>query len=539
MSPILSSQFEDKVKISSLPSIAPSSSSSSSSVQVNANIYDLKNKKRKRNVHELKAETIPLNDVRRSYPRIFGTLMNRGQTEDIAQRLASIADPQSFVFVMHCKDLHDTVAPRYRELKGIDCAARFLGIFFQTTPDSIFVMRDHQFYKRSTSSQIHCNFELMGSIIYQMNIQNATCLVQSISSMVEKVGADNGDLDDVDSPLRPDTPEMKDVILASKSQDPSDASQSSQVGGSDNTVVNGPAEGVDSIFGLDALAHVADLLFCNQTQKRQPDATAPQPPESEISPTAEHDLNSKRAKRVEPMPPNPPPTSAAKAPTTTATTIRSSPPTRREKRAIIGNTLLSHSKITIEGNHVTSSTVTPVEGGPAYPVVNTAITSTKIFADKESTFSLGEKVSSANGINYSCVGQVIFHVNPSKRVERMELIYTIDHSVPNVMSKRPPSHGLYSVPSTINSYDSCEGLTTGGLANANGADSYSPAFYTNFALPSALSGLSGIAGLAGVAGYLAKQDGKAGDTGKSEIPDILSSPSNPSSTFGATPLFSI
>eukprot|EP00981_Chlorochromonas_danica_P008028 scaffold1945_cov181-Ochromonas_danica.AAC.23 len=623
MSPVLSNQFENKVKISNA-AVATTSSTSTTFVpssSLGGNVaFSLgkahhpstttafstvadhsKNKKRKRNLQELKAETIPLNDARRSYPRIFATMMNRCQTEDIAHRLSAIADTQNFIFILQNKDIHDHICPKYRELRGIDCTSRFLGILFQTTPDSIFVMKDYQFYKKSTSSQIHCNFELTGSSIYQMVIQNATCIVQSIQSIASSVtlGVASASVDTLDSgiihtckdlslgsysvdrsesvsvnnhelcsiaeeeehkesmreehhrhhhpPYSKEEEEEEEVNRQSHDGQPSGAPSPSSSSSSSSSSSNEPSEsdvsknhhhggggGGGGIFGLDALAHVAELFINQELQKKDNNNNnsnnkKEEPPvkHNRVTTTDDScyqsngeesvDSLSKRVK-LEKVSNNSPSQSvsdtvlSASAIANRTIHVTSTTP-RKEKRALIGNTLLTQSKVTLEGSNVTipSQMNASTEGlaPPGCPIVNTNISSSKVYADKDTIFSVGEKMKDeVNGQNYTLSGQVVFHVNSSKRVERIELHYSIDTSVPNVMKKTCSSPTLYSMPTVVNSYDCFEGLPTilpsGSLANTTSAALYSPHFYATYGalgpIGQSVSALAAAAGLMGVNG---------------------------------------
>lgn len=420
MSPILSNQFDNDVKLSSPGGLPCLTNVLAASMLTGACLDNLKNKKRKR-MTELKTETIPLNDVRRSYPRIFATMMNRCQTEDMAARLAAIADSQHFTFVFHNTGLHDACAPKYREIRGIDATARFLGVFFQTTPDSIFLMKDHQFYKRSNSSQIHCSFELSGSIIYQMIVSNAAVSVNSIQGLAMTAsGPPAPSAQDRDS--RSASPELEEP----ETECPNLLSSSSE-----------------EVVGLDALAHVASELFA-----------------------AGAAAEAEGRKRM-PMP---------------------MPVMRKERRVIVGNTLMVNSRVSVDG-----TAMFPVPGPQGTAVANTAISNSKMICDKETVFTLGDKLSDSGNplglgpdgeLNYACSGTVIFHITPSKRVERVELVYTIDPTAPSVMSRRAPSGELFAMPPVVNSYDSSEGLPTllpsGGLVGASATAHYSQSFYATY-----------------------------------------------------------
>lgn len=582
MSPVLSNQFENKVKISSSAvATTPSTSTFVPSSSLGGGVaFSLgkahhpgttafsadhsKNKKRKRNLQELKAETIPLNDARRSYPRIFATMMNRCQTEDIAHRLSAIADTQNFIFIFQNKDIHDHICPKYRELRGIDCTSRFLGVLFQTTPDSIFVMKDYQFYKKSTSSQIHCNFELTGSSIYQMVIQNATCVVQSIQSIASSVTLGAASVDTLDSGI---VNTCKDLSLGSYSADRSESanhelcsiaeeeeqkesiehpcskeednpqSHEGQPSGapspsssSSSSSSNEPSESDVSknhggIFGLDALAHVAELFINQELQKKDNNKKEESHVKNSRVTDDSYQSNgedsvdslSKRV-RLEKVSNCSPSQSvsdtvlSASAIANRTVHVTSTTP-RKEKRALIGNTLLTQSKVTLEGSNVTipSQNNSEALAPPGCPIVNTNISSSKVYADKDTIFSVGDKMKEANGQNYTFSGQVIFHVNSSKRVERIELHYSIDTSVPNVMKKTCSSPTLYSMPTVVNSYDCFEGLPTilpsGSLANTTSAALYSPHFYATYGalgpIGQSVSALAAAAGLMGVNGRAA------------------------------------
>ncbi len=168
---------------------APSSSSASSSIPTlfamsqyseslaSSKPSSSKHQKKKRRMSELVIDTIPLNDPRRNYPRLLEMIFNRCQAEDCFHKLASICtlghheQDDIFTLIVSAIEKENVFGPVYSEVHSVDAAARLLSTYFLAVPDSIFVIVDCKFYKRTPNgeSEIHCNFSFSGSKVYKVS----------------------------------------------------------------------------------------------------------------------------------------------------------------------------------------------------------------------------------------------------------------------------------------------------------------------------------------------------------------------------------
>lgn len=129
--------------------------------------------KSKKKTNQLVQETIPLNDIRRTYPRLVEALLNRGQVDDIESKLSSICiNDSSFLLIINAIEKENPFGPIYQEIHGIQAASRCINAYFSAIPDSVFAILDSKFYKRSTGSEIHCNYSFSGSIIHRIVIED-------------------------------------------------------------------------------------------------------------------------------------------------------------------------------------------------------------------------------------------------------------------------------------------------------------------------------------------------------------------------------
>jgi hypothetical protein len=118
---------------------------------------------------QLIQETIPLNDVRRSYPRMIEAILNRG-LEDCESKLRNIctADADSFLLVLSAIEKVNPFGPVYQEVHGIGAASRYLNAYLSAIPDAVFAISESKFFKRLPGSEIHCNFTFSGSVIHRI-----------------------------------------------------------------------------------------------------------------------------------------------------------------------------------------------------------------------------------------------------------------------------------------------------------------------------------------------------------------------------------
>lgn len=129
--------------------------------------------KTKKKSNQLVQETIPLNDIRRTYPRLIETIMNRGQVEDCENKLSSICvKDSSFLLIISAIEREHPYGPIYQEIHGIEAAAKCINAYFSAIPDSVFAIVDSKFYKKPIGSEIHCNFSFSGSVIHRIVIED-------------------------------------------------------------------------------------------------------------------------------------------------------------------------------------------------------------------------------------------------------------------------------------------------------------------------------------------------------------------------------
>ena len=129
--------------------------------------------KMKKKGNQLVQETIPLNDIRRTYPHLVQTMLNRGQVDDCESKLSSICvTDSSFLLIINAAEKENPFGPIYQEIHGIQAASRCINAYFSAIPDSVFNISESKFYKRSIGSEIHCTFSFSGSIIHRIVIED-------------------------------------------------------------------------------------------------------------------------------------------------------------------------------------------------------------------------------------------------------------------------------------------------------------------------------------------------------------------------------
>lgn len=133
-------------------------------------------KKRKRQplFSELVAETVPLNDIRRSYAGILQSVLNRSNCEEILGLFESIAaSPTDFLTIVRSAESENPNGPVYREMQGIESTARCFAAYAESMPDVIASVTLKSFYKRRKGdSEVHCRISYAGSVTKKVVVEN-------------------------------------------------------------------------------------------------------------------------------------------------------------------------------------------------------------------------------------------------------------------------------------------------------------------------------------------------------------------------------
>jgi hypothetical protein len=123
---------------------------------------------------DLVPETVPLNDIRRTYPTIFSSLTTRATVEEIRSQFGKIvADDEDFSFVVRTEEEENPFGPVYRENKGLEASIKFLSAYFLAIPDCIFTYTSLQFYKRKNGeSVLKTEFMITGCMAFKVLVEN-------------------------------------------------------------------------------------------------------------------------------------------------------------------------------------------------------------------------------------------------------------------------------------------------------------------------------------------------------------------------------
>lgn len=135
----------------------------------------------------LVSETVPLNDVRRTYPAVFASLTSRASLDEIRTQFSKIVAGEDFTFVITTLEGENPFGPVYRENKGLEASIRFLAAYFQAVPDCIVTHSNMKFYKRKNGESIlKTNFTITGCMAFKVLVNNAEqvddfkCAVQGL-----------------------------------------------------------------------------------------------------------------------------------------------------------------------------------------------------------------------------------------------------------------------------------------------------------------------------------------------------------------------
>jgi hypothetical protein len=130
-------------------------------------------KKKKFPIDGFSPETVPLGDIRRTYPKLLEQMIHRADIDSIIKRLKKmVALEDEFILTISCVENENSFGPIYREFIGIKAAANFLHIQSQTIPDQVLLIESMKFFKhKSQHSQIRCDLVYAGCLVYKMIIE--------------------------------------------------------------------------------------------------------------------------------------------------------------------------------------------------------------------------------------------------------------------------------------------------------------------------------------------------------------------------------
>jgi hypothetical protein len=149
-----------------------------------------KKRKLQPTANELVAETVPLNDIRRTYPNIVRSILNCSNNEEILSYLSKIfASDTDFLAIVRSAESENPNGPVYREVQGIHTTARCFAAYAESMPDAVCTVSLSSFLKkRKGDSEIHCKLTYAGSVTYKVIVENLE-QVADISSAVMGLNA--------------------------------------------------------------------------------------------------------------------------------------------------------------------------------------------------------------------------------------------------------------------------------------------------------------------------------------------------------------
>lgn len=135
--------------------------------------------------NDLAPETVPLNDIRRTYPSVFASLTSRAGLEEMRAQFSKIVAGDDFTFVVTTLEGENPFGPVYREMKGLEAAIKFMSAYFQAVPDCIVHHTNLQFFKRKNGeSVLKTDFTIAGCMAFKVVVDNAD-QVDDFKSAVE------------------------------------------------------------------------------------------------------------------------------------------------------------------------------------------------------------------------------------------------------------------------------------------------------------------------------------------------------------------
>lgn len=131
-------------------------------------------RKRQPTANELVAETVPLNDIRRTYPNIIQLILNSSNRDEIITLLGEIAASDlDFLAVIRTFETENPNGPVYRETQGICSTARCFAAYAESMPDLVGTITLVSFLKkRNGDSEIRCRLTYAGSVTYNVVVEN-------------------------------------------------------------------------------------------------------------------------------------------------------------------------------------------------------------------------------------------------------------------------------------------------------------------------------------------------------------------------------
>lgn len=124
--------------------------------------------------NDLAPETVPLNDVRRTYPSVFASLTSRAGLEEMRAQFSKIVAGDDFTLVVTTVEGENPFGPVYREMKGLEAAIKFMSAYFQAVPDCIVHHTNLQFFKRKNGeSVLKTDFTIGGCMAFKVVVDNA------------------------------------------------------------------------------------------------------------------------------------------------------------------------------------------------------------------------------------------------------------------------------------------------------------------------------------------------------------------------------
>lgn len=128
----------------------------------------------------LVVETVPLNDIRRTYCKRFEDMVNNANIADSYRPISEICvNPDKLTVCIYCEDYPMHSEPVYREFQSLMTMNKFFTTRMQSIPDAVFVVDKSQIFKsvhnkkKRKGSEMHLYFRFTGSVISEIVWRNA------------------------------------------------------------------------------------------------------------------------------------------------------------------------------------------------------------------------------------------------------------------------------------------------------------------------------------------------------------------------------
>lgn len=223
--------------------------------------------KRKRKIigpNDLIPETVPLNDVRRSVPKVFSQLTSRAEFNEVRSQLEKLVESDDVTLIASTIENENLFGPVYREMKGLDAVSKFIATYFSAIPDCVLSFSNLHFFKRKNNeSELHTQFSLSGCVTFNVVIDNAE-QVGDLKSAVEVLQGLNG-FNGADPDAEPDAePENSENADEEEEEEESPQEKRPRLNEEEGSIGDDSSSAVKSVQSSNAEMSTSELLEMNQ-----------------------------------------------------------------------------------------------------------------------------------------------------------------------------------------------------------------------------------------------------------------------------------